>query len=643
MTDQIQPAKTSLQTAKRAASPLTPSTQQLPPERSLTAPKRPNPADPMRVLETAHLMLVAGLDAEGDPERDPSARLAEVLDRTLHYWMARGTLGLSPIALGQAYADWALHMAISPGKQMQLAQKGIRKELRLAHHYSHLQPGHEEASIRPLPNDKRFSAPEWKEFPFNMIAEGFLQQQQWWHNAVTGVRGVSAHHEAVLEFATRQILDVFSPSNFVATNPVVLQKTLEEGGQNLVRGWWNFLEDWERAINQRPPIGTEEFAIGTNLAMSPGKVVYRNRLIELIQYTPTTGKVRPEPVLVVPAWIMKYYILDLAPGKSLVEHLVGQGFTVFMISWLNPDSQDRDLTLDDYRRLGIFAALESIGRIVPGAPVHGVGYCLGGTLLAATAAAMARDNDKRLATLSFLASQVDFVEAGELGLFIDDSQLAMIDDMMWEQGYLDAQQMAGTFQMLRSNDLIWSHVIHDYLMGERRPAFDLMAWSADSTRMPYRMHSEYLRRFFLKNDLAEGRYEFDGRPVSLTDITCPVFAVATETDHIAPWRSVYKFNHILDTSVTFLLTSGGHNTGIVPDPQHSHPHYRTATHNDEDNYTDPDTWLRTIPKHEGSWWSTWTAWLTERSGQPVAPPAIGAPDLGLPPLENAPGCYVFRR
>ena len=597
------------------------------------------------VERALQLMLSAPFGA-GDAERDPSARFAETLDRSVHYWLSRWTMGLSPLTLSEAYADWALHLSIAPGKQMQLAHKGVRKNVRLARHMARqLADGGKckEPCIEPLPQDKRFSAPEWQSWPFNVTYQSFLLNQQWWHNAMTGVRGVSPHHEAVADFATRQVLDVFSPANFVWTNPVVLQKTQAEAGQNLVRGWWNLIEDWERVINGRSPVGAEQFEVGKNLALTPGKVIYRNRLIELIQYTPTTSIVRPEPVLIVPAWIMKYYILDLTPEKSLVKHLVDQGFTVFIISWLNPEAEDRDLSFDDYRRLGLMSALDVVGRIVPHQKVHGVGYCLGGTLLATGAAAMARVGDDRFASLSFLASEADFREAGELTLFMDDSQLAMTEDVMWEQGYLDAAQMSGAFQMIRSNDLIWSRVIHDYLMGERRPLFDLMAWNADTTRMPYKMHSEYLRRFFHNNDLAEGRYEVDGHPIALDDIEVPVCAVAAETDHVAPWRSVYKFNLSLDTEVTFLLASGGHNSGIVPDPKRAAPHYRVATRLEHDHYVDPETWERTIEVRDGSWWQAWSDWLGARSGPPISPPEMGAPKLGLPPGADAPGTYVRRR
>jgi polyhydroxyalkanoate synthase len=570
--------------------------------------------------------------------------MAEIIDRSLRSGIARFTAGLSPSALGAAYLDWAVHLFFSPGKRLQLVDKAGRKSIRYGSFLTRAvaQPETAPCCIEPLPQDRRFREPDWQHWPYNAIYQGFLLTQQWWHNATTGVRGVSRQHERVVEFATRQLLDTVAPSNFIATNPLVLQKTLASGGGNLFQGWSNFFEDWERAASGKKPVGAEQFQVGENVAVTPGKVVYRNRLIELIQYAPATDTVRAEPILLVPAWIMKYYILDLSPENSLVRYLVEKGHTVFVISWKNPEPADRDLGMEDYLRLGAFAALDAVSAICEGRTIHGVGYCLGGTLLAIAAAAMARDGDGRLASLTLLAAEVDFTEAGELTLFIDESELSFLEDMMWEQGFLDTRQMAGAFQLLRSNDLIWSRLQHEYLMGERQPMTDLMAWNADLTRMPYRMHTEYLRSLFLNNDFMEGRHLVDGRPVAVNDIRVPVFCVATVRDHVAPWRSVYKLHLLADTEVTFLLTNGGHNTGIISQPGRDGRRYQVETRPASARYVDPDAWTRTVATKEGSWWPEWQAWLVRRSGDAIAPPKLGAPLKGYEVVGDAPGAYVFQ-
>ncbi|NIA69131.1 alpha/beta fold hydrolase [Pelagibius litoralis] len=561
----------------------------------------------------------------------------------LHVGMARVTAGISPAALGLAFADWWMHLAMAPAKQAELSQLAWSHATRLALNTARSAGGlAAPPCIRPQHRDKRFDDPAWRRQPFNTIAQGFLLTQQWWQEATTGVRGVSRHHEAVASFVARQLLDVLSPSNYLASNPLLLRETAEQGGANLYQGWLNALEDGERRMTGRGPAGSEAFRPGRTLAVTPGKVVYRNDLMELIQYSPTTGKVYREPLLIVPAWIMKYYILDLSPGNSLIRYLVGQGHTVFVISWKNPGSEERDLGMDDYRRLGIMAALAAVNAILPDRQVHAVGYCLGGTLLSIAAAAMSRDGDDRLKSVTLLAAQADFTEAGELMLFIDESQLTYLEDIMWAQGYLDTSQMAGAFQLLRSNDLIWSRMVHDYYFGKRSDQSDLMAWNADATRMPYRMHSEYLRRLFLNNDLAQGRYAVEGRPVALTDITVPIFAVGTAKDHVAPWRSVYKIVLLTDTDVTFLLTSGGHNAGIVTPPGHPRRIYQVVRLGFEDAYLDPDRWREAAPVHKGSWWPQWQAWLADQSGALVAPPPLGRAEAGYPVLGEAPGRYVHQ-
>ncbi len=563
-------------------------------------------------------------------------------DRLLHAGVGRFTMGLSPAALWLAYADWAMHLLASPGKCQQLAEKGVRKAVRLLTALPHLAAGSAAARcIEPLPQDHRFDDAAWQQPPYNLIYQAFLLNQQWWHSAMTGIGGVAPHHEQMVAFMTRQLLDIVSPVNFLATNPEVLATTVREGGLNLVRGAFNFWADWERALGGKPPIGSEQFRPGKEVAVTRGEVVYRNRLMELIQYAATTGRVQAEPMLIVPAWIMKYYVLDLSPANSLVKHLVDNGHTVFMISWHNPTAADRDLGMDDYLRLGILDALKAVRAIVPRARVDAVGYCIGGTLLAIAAAYLAHEKSTVLNSITLLAAQTDFTEAGELTLFIDDSQLDFLEDLMWDQGYLDTRQMSGAFQLLRSNDLIWSHGVHEYLMGRRAPMTDLLAWNADVTRMPYRMHSEYLRRLFLGNDLFEGRYQLDGRTIALADIRIPIFAVATESDHVAPWRSVYKLNLLSDTEVTFVLTSGGHNAGIVSEPGHAGRHYRICKHAAAAPYVDPQTWQQVAKVEQGSWWPAWLTWLTQNSRARRAAPALGAPAKGYPCLGPAPGQYVL--
>jgi poly[(R)-3-hydroxyalkanoate] polymerase subunit PhaC len=590
-------------------------------------------------------------DAKSPTERRPRPADAEEpvdapssIDRLLHATMGRFTLGLSPAAIWLAYADWAIHLWSSPGKCQQLAEKSGRKAIRLLGFLSHLaaDPGCPPC-IEPLPQDDRFRGEAWQQLPFKLIYQAFLLNQQWWHSATTGIGGVSHHHEQVVTFVARQWLDTISPVNFIATNPEVLAASLREGGQNLVRGARNLWEDWERAAGGKPPIGAEAFAPGERVAVTKGQIVYRNRLIELIQYSPTTGEVHAAPILIVPAWIMKYYILDLSPENSLVKYMVDAGHTVFMISWHNPGSQDRDLGLEDYLRLGILDALKAIRAILPDGKVDAVGYCLGGTLLAIAAAYLAREKDLVFNTLTLLAAQTDFTEAGELTLFVDDSQLDYLEDIMWDQGYLDTRQMAGAFQLLRSSDLIWSRMVHEYLMGRRAPMIDLMAWNADATRMPYRMHSEYLRQLFLHNDLFEGRYRVDDKPIALSDIRAPMFVVSTERDHVAPWRSVYKLNLVCDGEVTFALTSGGHNAGIISEPGHKGRHYRISRRPAGGEYLDPDTWYAKASIEEGSWWPAWLSWLGQKSQGRTPPPTMGAPDNGYPPLDDAPGRYVLER
>jgi polyhydroxyalkanoate synthase len=558
---------------------------------------------------------------------------------------AKVTGGLSPAASALALFDWSIHLAAAPGKQMELIDKAARKTARLLAYMSaaSLHPG-TPPCIEPLPGDNRFRTEGWQKHPFNSWAQAFLLSQQWWHNVTHEVPGVTPHHEDVLSFAARQLLDMLSPSNNAFANPEVIERFWKTGGTNFTRGFQNWLEDVARMAAGQPPVGTDKFQVGRDVAVTPGEVVYRNHLIELIQFTPTTENVFAEPILIIPAWIMKYYILDLSPQNSLVRYLLERGHTVFCVSWRNPTAADRELTMDDYRRMGVMDALDAVTAIAPGRKIHAAGYCLGGTLLSIAAAAMARHGDERISSLTLFAAQTDFTEPGELALFIDHSQIHFLESMMWNRGYLSADQMAGAFQLLRSNDLIWSRLVHDYLMGERTPMTDLMAWNADSTRMPYKMHAEYLQRLYLDNELAASRFVVEGRPAVLQNIRVPMFVVGTERDHVAPWRSVYKIHYLSDTNVTFVLASGGHNAGIVSEPGHHGRHYRIALHEVDDICLGPDEWAAAADLRQGSWWQAWSEWLVSHStpGR-VTRPSNGSIARGYPPLGDAPGSYVFQR
>ena len=571
--------------------------------------------------------------------------MAERLDPTVHAALARSLGSLSHASALMAASDWALHLAASPGQRMDLAHLALRQGQEMAAYaLARMAAGPDKEArhaVATPTQDRRFADPAWQQWPFNLVHQSFVLTEQWWAAATHGVRGVDKHHEDMVAFAARQFLDVFSPGNQLATNPVVLNRTLAQGGANLARGALHLLDDARRHAAGMPPAGAENFVVGRDVGITPGKVVLKNRVMELIQYTPTTKAVHPEPILIVPAWIMKYYILDLSPHNSLIKHLVDHGHTVFCISWKNPGADDRDLGMDDYLDLGFHAALNAVNTIVPQAKVHAAGYCLGGTLLAIAAAAMARDGDERLASMTMFAAQTDFTEPGELALFIDNSQISLLEAQMAQTGYLTGAQMGGAIPMLRSYDLLWSRLVNEYLLGERAPMNDLMAWNADTTRMPAKMHSQYLRRLFLDDDLSEGRYPVGGKPVTLGDITLPTFMVGTVTDHVAPWRSVFKLQQLSPAENTFVLTSGGHNAGIVSPPGNPRRHFQMLTRPAGGNYLPPDAWLAAATDTPDSWWPAWLAWLKARSGAPVKPPRAGA--TAYPPVGDAPGTYVLEK
>ncbi|GLU35617.1 alpha/beta fold hydrolase [Trinickia caryophylli] len=590
-----------------------------------------------------------------------AAEPATALDRAAHARVAAATAGLSPASALLAWLDWSMHMAVSPGKAWALASEAVTGTLETL---PECIPGwtpaeaHELRSetgpVAPSEPDPRFADAHWQRWPFVAYQRAFGRAEQWWRHASTGVRGVEAHHERLVQFFARQWLDAVAPSNFVATNPRALATAWSTAGANFLFGARNWLEDFaETAAHGAGVSGKPQpaYVPGKDVARTPGKVVFRNALCELLQYAPATPRVGREPVFIVPSWIMKYYILDLQPHDSLVRHLVDAGYTVFMVSWHNPAAHERELSLDDYLKQGLLEALAAVRARCEGERVHAVGYCLGGTLLAIAAAALARDAHRAagrghgtdaahvepFASITLLAAQVDFSDPGELGLFIDESELAALDALMWEQGYLDGSQMAAAFQLLNARDLIWSRMMSEYLLGRRSKPNDLMSWNEDTTRMPYRMHTEYLTRLFLHNDLSEGRYCVGGRPVALADIETPLFAVGTERDHVSPWRSVYKLHLLTHHPLTFALTSGGHNAGIVSEPGHKGRHYRVATRGAEDQYQSPDAFLAEHAPIEGSWWPCWIDWLgTHTSGATAA--------RGLEPsLYDAPGQYVHER
>jgi polyhydroxyalkanoate synthase subunit PhaC len=565
------------------------------------------------------------------------------LDRSVMAALARVTGGVSPHAVADAWTDWWLHMARAPGRQLELAERAQQNTLRLMYHASQAMQGKAgDAPFAPKPQDTRWTHADWSKPPYSLWQQGFLAMQNWWEHATDDLRGLRHKSAERTGFMTRQLLDTVSPSNFPGMNPEIIAKTRQTFGRNLAEGAAHFTADLVQTLTQsRHPI-PDDFALGQHLACTPGKVVYRNDLMELIQYSPQTDQVHPEPVLIVPAWIMKYYILDLSPENSLINWLVGQGFTVFTISWCNPTADQANLSLEDYRVRGVMAALDAITAIVPDQKIHANGYCLGGTMLAIAAATMARDGDDRLASITLMAAQVDFVEAGELLLFLDESQVAFLEDMMWEQGYLDRPQMARTFAAIRSEDLIYTRAVRRYFLGIEDLPSDITVWNGDTTRMPARMHSEYLRGIFLENRITAGRFAVEGRVIALKDIDAPMFVVATETDHIAPWRSVYKTQLFTDNDLTFVLTKGGHNGGILSEPGHPGRHYRISHRRAGAGYMGPDTWLRSHDEQQGSWWVDWGCWLARHSAPQAAAPRMGAPDQGYPPLCDAPGTYIHQ-
>ena len=546
--------------------------------------------------------------------------------------------GQSPWAALQAWEDWAFHLMLSRGKQIELWELALEAASSL--HRALLEGEVQNGSLGSSSPDRRFRDPGWKRPPFSLLAQAQLAAEAQWRAATKDVPGMGRHHAKRVDFLGSFMLNALAPVNFAWTNPTVLEAAWKTAGVNFAAGASLLAEDLMRLARGEKLKGLEQFRIGENIAVTEGKVVFRNELMELIQYAPTTSQVREEPLLIVPAWIMKYYVLDLSPGNSLVRNLVDQGFTVFIISWKNPGAELRDTSLDDYRSKGVMTAIDVIGRIVSGRKLHAVGYCLGGTILAIAAAAMDRDHDDRLASLSLLAAQTDFEEAGELMLFIDESQLALLEDIMHVQGFLETRQMAGAFYVLRANEMIFAQFVERYLLGEPRAPSDLDAWLADPTRMPARMHGEYLRQLFLDNSFAHGNYLVDGRAVAVKDIKTSVFALGAEQDHIAPWRSVYKIELYSSADTEFILTGGGHNSSVVSPPEKAGAYYRVRACDPSDKYIDPDTWLASATRKQGSWWPEWIRWLDAHSSSVRVAPTFRS-NTGPVSCGPAPGTYVL--
>ena len=487
------------------------------------------------------------------------------------------------------------------------------------------------------PKDKRFKHPEWTENAiFSFVKDSYLVAAKSILSTVREIKGMDNAAARKVDFYTRQFVDALSPSNFVATNPEVLTATLESGGQNLLRGLENLLSDLGRGAGRLSITMTDmsAFRLGENIATTSGKIVYQNNLMQLIQYAPSTQAVRRRPLLIVPPWINKFYVLDLKPKNSFIKWAVDQGHTVFVISWVNPDEKLAEKSFEDYMLEGPVAALDAIERATGERRVNAVGYCLGGTLLASTAAYLAAKNDDRLASATYFVTLVDFTDVGDMAVFIDNEQLASLERRMRERGYLEAEDMATSFNMLRANDLIWSFVINNYLLGKEQVPFDLLFWNSDSTRMPAAMHSFYLRKMYQQNLLAKpGGVTLAETPIDLSKIKIPTFILSTREDHIAPWKSTYAATHLYSGPIKFVMSAAGHMAGVISAPGSKYGHWTN------DNLpASPDEWFSGATSHQGSWWPVWDEWITRLDPDRIPAREPGGGKLSI--VEDAPGSYV---
>ncbi len=485
--------------------------------------------------------------------------------------------------------------------------------------------------------DKRFAAPEWQGNPaFRMLKDLYLLASDSLLQSAE-YAGADKAEQQRINFHLRQFVDAMSPSLMLFSNPVALRRAIETGGASLADGMRNLMHDVQEG--RLSMVDATAFAPGRNLALTPGKVVHRNKLIELIQYAPTTAKVHATPLLILPPWINKYYILDMQPKNSMVKHLVDQGFTVFVVSWKNPDASMEGTTFEDYMHLGPLEASEAIRDITGSAGVNVMGYCIGGTLLAMTLAWLAAKGDDRFGAATFIVSLQDFTRVGDTAVFSDEPAVNLIEQQMLERGYLDSREMSNMFNLLRSNDLIWSNVVNNYLLGQKPPAFDLLYWNSDGTRMARAAHSWYLRNTYLENNLIKpGKIHLDGEPLDLGRIKLDVYAVGAEKDHIVPWDAAWRVTQLLGGTVRYVLASSGHIAGIINPPGGKGAYWvndaAAPAHS-------PEQWRAAATRHDGSWWTDWVRWLDARSGAKVAPPGMGS--AAHPALEDAPGTYVLEK
>jgi len=491
----------------------------------------------------------------------------------------------------------------------------------------------------PAKGDGRFRDDDWSSnFLFDYMKQSYLIASRHIQHAVADTEGLSPESEKKVAFFTRQYVDALSPSNFALTNPQVLRETLASGGQNLLKGLNNLLSDMEKGGISM----TDEkaFKLGRNVATTPGKVVFQTELMQLIQFEPTTAEAYKTPLVIIPPWINKYYILDLREKNSFIKWALDQGHPVFVLSWVNPDARLAQMGFEDYMKQGPLAALDAVEKATGERQVNFIGYCLGGTLLGATLGFLSQKNQiDRVRSATFFVSLLDFSAPGELGVFIDEGQVANLEKKMNERGYLEGSEMASTFNLLRANDLVWSFVINNYLMGKEPFPFDLLYWNSDATRMPARMHSFYLRNMYLKNLLGvPGGITLEGVPIDLSRVKVPAYFISTVEDHIAPWKTTYKGSHYLGGEVRFVLGGSGHIAGIVNPPAARKYHYWT----NETRPTAADDWFKTATQHPGSWWEDWQAWIDARNGGEKVP-ARKPGDGGLKPLEDGPGSYVMLR